>query len=194
MPASLVLLDPKVILPGRPADQVLARVFAASLDAALAAGRPPESSRLLAARARHIVAPGRRRALAAHWEHLLCVARQRAGEPRSRAAATAVPLRAGQIVDAAPAIGELVTRLTVQLPVRARGVAMASVLLTDAAGPVYSRCGTVTLAHALDAAISALDPTLPLLSAGELTTPVNARQLALTGHRDMTGSRVYAGF
>jgi hypothetical protein len=53
--------------------------------------------------------------------------------------------------------------MTAPLPVAARGVAMAGVLLTDAIGPVYSRRGPVTLADALAAAIAQLDPALPLM-------------------------------
>jgi hypothetical protein len=44
-------------------------------------------------------------------------------------------------------------------------VAMASVLLTDATGPVYNRRSSVTLAAALEAAITELDPALPLMRA-----------------------------
>ncbi|HEY1821038.1 MAG TPA: hypothetical protein VGG83_14020 [Trebonia sp.] len=40
---------------------------------------------------------------------------------------------------------------------------MATVLLTDATGPVYRRRSPVTLADALDAAIGQLDPALPLM-------------------------------
>jgi hypothetical protein len=40
---------------------------------------------------------------------------------------------------------------------------MASVLLTDGAGPVYSRRSRVSLAAALESAITQLDPTLPLM-------------------------------
>jgi hypothetical protein len=39
---------------------------------------------------------------------------------------------------------------------------MASVLLTDATGPVYRGNSPVTLAAALEAAIAELDPALPL--------------------------------
>ena len=39
---------------------------------------------------------------------------------------------------------------------------MASVLLTDATGPVYNRRSPVTLTAALAAAITQLDPALPL--------------------------------
>ncbi len=54
--------------------------------------------------------------------------------------------------------------MTAPLPVAARGVAMATALLTDALGPVYNRRSRVTLAAALEAAIAQLDPALPLMS------------------------------
>ena len=41
-------------------------------------------------------------------------------------------------------------------------MAMASLLLTDATGPVYSRRAPVTLDAALTAAIDQLDPAIPL--------------------------------
>ena len=61
MDSILALGDPFALPSRRPGDGVLARVFGASLDASLAAGHPPESSRLLAARARDIVSLRRRR-------------------------------------------------------------------------------------------------------------------------------------
>jgi hypothetical protein len=42
---------------------------------------------------------------------------------------------------------------------------MASVLLTDATGPVYNRRSPVTLAAAVAAAATQLDPALPLMPA-----------------------------
>ncbi|MGC2008915.1 hypothetical protein, partial [Trebonia sp.] len=51
-PDDLLLGDPLGLRPSGPADRMRARVFGASLDSQLAAGVPPESSRLLAARAR----------------------------------------------------------------------------------------------------------------------------------------------
>ena len=74
-PDDLLLGDPLGLRPSGPADRMRARVFGASLDTQLAAGVPPESSRLLAARAREIVTLPRRQALARDWEHLLRVAR-----------------------------------------------------------------------------------------------------------------------
>jgi len=162
--------DP-VIVAARPlADRVLARVFGASLDDSLAAGSAPEASRLLAVRARDIVSLRRRTATAANWERLLRVARAArqpaSGPPAPRwgARPAAMPVCAGQIVAAEPAIRELVSCLSAPLPVPARGVAMARVLLTDATGPVYNARSRVALATAIEAAITYMDPALPLMA------------------------------
>jgi hypothetical protein len=152
----LLIGDPPAPQASRPGDGVLAHVFGASLDAALAAGSPPESSRLLAARAANLVSLRRRRAHAGHWEHLLLVAR------RGLWSGT-VPVCAGRVLAAEPAIRELIGRLTAPLPVPARGVAMARALLTDATSPVYLRRSRVSLTAAVEAAAAQLDPALPLL-------------------------------
>ena len=149
-------------------DRLLARVFGASLDESLAAGNAPESARLLAVRARDIVSLRRRRDTAANWERLLRVARQSAGGPpvpRWGARAAATPVCASRILAAEPAVDELMACLSVPLPVPAQGVAMARVLLTDAAGPVYNWRSGVSLTASLAAAIAHLDPALPLLPA-----------------------------
>ncbi len=157
----LVLGDPPVMRPRRLGDRLRAGLLAASLDQSLAQGQPPESARLLAARAQVIVAPRRRRSLAASWEHLLRVAGR--GPTAPRAAAGAVPVCADRITAAEPAVRRLISALTAAAPVPARGVAMARVLLTDATSPVYRRRSRVSLAAALDAAAAQLDPGLPLL-------------------------------
>jgi hypothetical protein len=157
---TLALGDPVVMEPCRLTDRLLARALGASLDQQLAAGCLPESSRLLAARAQHIVSLPRRTSLAGNWDHLLRVAR-RAPSRRTRT----VPLRAAAILAAEPAIHELMERLTAPLPVGARGVATASVLLTDPTSPVYSRRSPRSLAGRLHAAIIQLDPTRPLMDA-----------------------------
>jgi hypothetical protein len=150
--------DPLGLQPSGPADRLRARVFAASLDSQLAAGVPPESSRLLATRARDIVSPPSRQALARDWEHVLRVAR--GGKPGQAARR----IHAAGIAAAGPAISELAERLATPLPVGARGVAMAIVLLTDATGPVYNRHSRDTLATALEAAIEQLDPARPVFT------------------------------
>lgn len=157
---ALALDDPLVLESVRLTDRMLARALGASLDHRLAAGCSPESTRLLAARARDIVALHRRAALAESWDHLLRVARR---APTRRPAA--VPLRATAILAAEDEIRELTARLTAPLPVGAQGVASASVLLTDPTSPVYSRRGPRSLTDLLNAAISQLDPARPLMHA-----------------------------
>ncbi len=164
MHSTLVLGDPLALRPRRVIHRIGARVFGASLDRQLATGRPPEAGPLLAARAQHIVWLPRRRAAARDWEHLLTMARR-----TRRTRSPAIPVRSGQIDAAQPAIRELAACLAAPLPVRAQGVAMANVLLTDATGPVYSRHSPVTLSEALTAAIAQLDPALPLIETARAT-------------------------
>jgi len=155
---TLVLGDPLVLRPCRLADRLHARLLGASLDHQLTAGWSPESNRLLAARAQDIVSLPRRTSLARSWDHLLQVAR-RAPAARTRA----VPLNVAAILAAEPAIRELVARLTAPLPVTARGVAAATIPLTDATSPVFVRQSRGVLAELLDSAITQLDPAQPLM-------------------------------
>jgi hypothetical protein len=150
--------DSTVMGPFRRTDRMLARALGSSLDHQLAAGCPPESTRLLAVRAQDIVALPRRVSLADNWAHLLRVARR---APSRRT--SAVPLRAAAILAAEPAIHELMDRLTAPLPVGAQGVAAARILLTDPTSPVYSRRSPRTFADLLRAAIVQLDPAQPLM-------------------------------
>jgi hypothetical protein len=157
---TLVLGDPLVIRPVRLADRLLARALGASLDQQLATGTPPESSRLLAARAQEIVSLSHRQSLARSWDHLLRVA-GRAPSLRT----PAVPLNADAILAAEPAIRELVERLIAPLPVPAQGVAAATIPLTNATSPVYGRPSPdarAGLAGLLGDAINQLDPARPL--------------------------------
>ena len=156
---TLITGDPLAIRPSRVTERLLARALGASLDRQLAAGLTPESSPLLAARAQRIVAIRSRQQLARNWENLLRVARRAHGTYHP-----ARPISGESIIAAEPAVRELVRCMTAPLPVAARGVAMATVLLTDALGPVYNRQSPLTLAAALEAAIAQLDPALPLMS------------------------------
>ncbi|HEX3513109.1 MAG TPA: hypothetical protein VHT26_03780 [Trebonia sp.] len=161
---TLVTGDPLAMRPSRVTDRLLARMLGASLDRQLAAGRTPESSSLLAARAQRVVAMRSRQRLARDWENLLRVARRAHGPYHH-----ALPVCSDHVIAAEPAVRELVRCMTAPLPVAARGVAMATVLLTDALGPVYNRRSEVTLAAALEAAIAQLDPALPLESGVQVT-------------------------
>ena len=161
-PATLVVRDshgsgPLAARRSRLTDRVLAHVFGSSLDHQLAAGRPPESGQLLAARALTLVCLGRRRALARNWERLLAAARR----PPAPGPARKLLCR-DRILVAEPDIHEMVARLRAPLPVGARGVAAAEVLLTDAAGPLYNRHNHAALPVLLRSAIAQLDPAASL--------------------------------
>jgi hypothetical protein len=156
---TIVTGDPLAVRRSRLTDRLFARLFGASLDRQLAAGRAPESSPLLAARAQHIVAIRTRRRLARNWENLL----RRACRSRG-AYHPAIPVRSDRIIAAEPGVQELVRRMTAPLPVPARGVAMATALLTDALSPVYNSRSQDSLTAALEAAIAELDPAVPLMS------------------------------
>ena len=138
-------------------DRALASTRAAVLDARLAAGVAPESGRLIGLRARALVVPARRQRLASDWDRLVKMARER---PPARAR---VPLRRDRIVAAEADIRDLQRSLRASAPVPARGVAIASTLLADGAGPVYNRSSRVDLKAAVQEAIKHLDPSTALL-------------------------------
>jgi hypothetical protein len=167
---TLVVGDPFLLRPVRLADRLLARALGASLDQQLAAGRSPESTRLLAARAQAIVSLPRRTSLARDWDHLLRLARR---APARRT--PAVPLNAAAILAAEPMIRELVERLTAPLPVTAQGVAVATIPLTDATSPVYGRQTPNALASLLEDAITQLDPARPLMEPASQRAPGGER-------------------
>ena len=133
-------------------------MLGSSLDRELAAGRQPESARLLAARADDIVSLRRRQALARNWEHLLEMARRLAGPGSAR-----VLLRRDRITAAEPEVRQMMTRLLAPLPVAAQGVAAVSVLLTDATGPLYNLRSHAPLVTLLRAATAQLDPSASLV-------------------------------
>jgi hypothetical protein len=138
-------------------DRTLARARALRLDRDLAAGRLPEASWLLAARAQDLVAVRTRQVLAGDWEHLLRVIQ--------RPAVSRTPLAAicrRRVAAAEPDIREMVSRLLAPLPVSARGVATASTLLGDGAGPLYNRGSRRDLAADVRRATRQLDPAVSL--------------------------------
>jgi hypothetical protein len=116
---------------------LLARWLSYPLDVKLADGCSPDVSRLCAVRAQALVSPAERKELAEGWTRLAEVARARAhGSARARV----VPPRA-RLAAAEPQIQQLVARLRSPRPVAVRGVAAASRLLCDGAGPLYNlRC------------------------------------------------------
>jgi hypothetical protein len=111
----------------------LSRVFASSLDRKLAAGVPPETTRLLAARADKLVSPSTRLSLAENWQGLL---ERACKSPMDRT--RRVPLCSDRIRAAEAEIHGMTSALAASRPSTARGVAMASQLLSDGVGPLYN--------------------------------------------------------
>ncbi len=120
--------------------RLLARVFGPSMDRQLAAGVPPESRRLLAARAEKLVAPVFRASLARNWHDLL----ERAHTPQVGRIPRIAPCR-DRILAAEADIRSMLDVLAAPRPSSARGVAMVSLLLSDGAGPLYNRVSTTGL-------------------------------------------------
>jgi hypothetical protein len=143
--------------PRRIRDRALARAFGFQLDRQLADGRSPESDRLLAARAQHLVSPATRQALADDWEHLLDMVKRAPAPTLGRMA-----LCRDQIVAAKPEVRKIAQCLRAPVPVAAGGVAAASVLLTDGAGPLHNPRAPIDLRDALNLAIAQLDPSVSL--------------------------------
>jgi hypothetical protein len=136
-----------------------ARLLARSLDRRLAGGQPPESSRLLATRAQVLVRPGERALVARNWEHLVTVAGCAPGRSIRR-----LPLCRDRIVEAERDVGAMLVALTAPLPVPARGVAMATALLSDGAGPLYNVGSSSNLVSALRQITRQLDASASLVS------------------------------
>jgi hypothetical protein len=131
--------------------RVLARIKATSLDRRLAAGETAATDRLLAARARQIVARHSRWRLADDWEHLLTAAREPI-VPRS----PRLPVQSTTIQAAEHHVRELVALIRQPVQANPRGIARASLLLTDGAGPLYNPRRSADLIPALRAAAGTL--------------------------------------
>jgi hypothetical protein len=160
---TLLLIDPDhpgplTARPNRRWGRLLARWLAPALDRRLAQGHPSESSHLSAVRAQVLVSPARRCALAQNWESLLVQARTPPvmRDPR-------VPVNRKGIIACEPDIRALLDALQAPLPVPARGVAMASLLLAHGAGPVYDRRPSADLGTAVREATAQLDPSVSLV-------------------------------
>lgn len=137
--------------------RLVSRSFASSLDRQLAEGRSPESNLLLAARAHALVAPSTRRGLAQGWQNLLKQARR---SPTMRS--PRVRLNCESITACEPEIQQMIDALLNPLPIPARGVATASWLLCNGAGPIYNRHSPAELSVPLREAIKHLDPAISL--------------------------------
>ena len=120
-PATLLLVDaddPRQLTARRNRRwaRLCARLLAASLDRRLADGCPPESNRLLAARAVSLVSPDMRRVLVHNWEDLLVRAHTPpvVRDPR-------VPFNRGGVITREREIRRMLEALRRPLPVQARG-------------------------------------------------------------------------
>jgi hypothetical protein len=144
----------------RPWDRLIIGWQALTLDAELAAGRSADDARLRALRGDLLIAPAHRVKLAGQWEALLARASRPRGEAYPR-----LPLRRAAILAAEADILALVAALRGPLPVRVRGVAIASLLMTDGTGPVYRAPRGTDLATAVQSALRHLDPATELVAA-----------------------------
>jgi hypothetical protein len=121
------------------------------LDAQLARGVDPTSSRLLELRADQLL--GKREQLAAAVDEVLVRAK------RPFAFTVEVQVRRREVDACADDLRALARRLRDGAPIDVHGAAMTQSLLTDGASPLYHDAG-VTLRYAVRAARLALDPML----------------------------------
>ncbi|BEP12795.1 hypothetical protein acdb102_11060 [Acidothermaceae bacterium B102] len=141
-------------------DRIIVRWRSLALDSQLAAGLSPDDERLRAMRADALVTPKCRRRLAKRYDELAGEARRGPAFPDPRQ-----PLARRRILAAEGELRRLAQALRSPLPVPARGVALASLLLTDGTGPVYNPRSRRSLDEALRDSIRYLDPTVELMSA-----------------------------
>jgi hypothetical protein len=176
----LVLLDEAdrpVARSARPWDRFMARMRASRLDSDLAGGASPDATVALALRAQTLIGARARRDVAEGVQRVLATAMQAPTADRSLAAparspqvAAADPLRkpvAGRlrvpicrdrVRESSEEFADLIRRLLADGPVAARGVALASVLLSDGSGPLYHRGNADDVRARVREAVSALDP------------------------------------
>ncbi|HEX4432495.1 MAG TPA: hypothetical protein VHZ96_24695 [Frankiaceae bacterium] len=137
----------------RPWDRVLARSRSLTLDAQLADGHSPDDNWLRLVRAELLISRHGRVEIARHWETVLERCSRQGNEGRLR-----VPLQYQQIRAAEPGIRRLIAALRSRLAINVRGVAMASLLLTDGTGPLYNPARSADLRAFVSAAADHLDP------------------------------------
>jgi len=131
--------------------RTLARIRGASLDRRLAAGEAASSDRALSARADLIAGWENRQGLADDWEHLLATARKPVA-PRS----PRLPMQSTAILAAEYDVRELVAMLRQPGRVNPRGIALARLLLTSGAGPLYNPRRSADLIRTLRSVVAAL--------------------------------------
>jgi len=181
----LVLLDEAdcpVARPARPWDRLMARMRASRLDSDLADGASPDATVALALRAQLLVGARTRRDVAEGAQRVLATAIQ---APRAQALAAdpslapaargpqmpaargphmpaagrlRIPVCRDRVRESAEEFGDLIQRLLADGPVAARGVALASALLSDGTGPLYHRGNADDVRARVREAVNALDP------------------------------------
>ncbi len=134
-------------------DRLLARWRGLVLDAQLADGQRAEDDLLRAVRAGTLTTPAARHGLVAGWENVLSSTTR----PR-RPVDASVPVQSFRVLAAEHDIRQMISLLRAPTPVSARGLALASVLLTDGTGPLYNAASTSDLASTVRDAIGFLDP------------------------------------
>lgn len=143
-------------------DRVRAHLRSLPLDRQLAAGEPTSADRARAVRAAMLVAPAKRRQLAVGWQDILDreLAGRGAGPVIASGRQSAIPVRRSQVLAAADEIRALVAALRAGRYVPPRGVAIAHLLLTDGAGPLYNPANRLDLAQEIRTALRHLDPAV----------------------------------
>jgi hypothetical protein len=131
-------------------DRLRARLLAATLDRQLAAGQSPDTSALLALRASALLSPQSRDDIACAFERL--AEPWRDDERRNHLEGPRWSLN-----HAKKELSALAARMR-SGPVAVNGVAQASVLLSDGAGPLYRPLREDSLELAARAVLDALDP------------------------------------
>lgn len=155
--ALLVLADKRnpgcvVVERSRAATRVRARVQAHSLDRALAAGVPPDSSAGLSVRAHDLIGSRSRHELAVAIRRLI----DQAGHPL-RPMSVTVPICRRKVYRSRATLDRLAERLVGDEPLDARGLAQIRLLLGDGSGPIYLRPAANDLEPALERAMTALE-------------------------------------
>jgi hypothetical protein len=134
-------------------DRIVARLLAPWIDRELAEGRTSWPTVAHAARALQLTSTRRRGSLARSLELLV----ERAEEPPRPFRGAASPPCREQVRNALPLILALASRLRDSAPVDAQGVALLGQLLSDGAGPCYTRIHPEALTVALEKVSHCLD-------------------------------------
>ena len=144
---------PSLVSPGRPRMAVLwAHLRAARLDRQLSTGTATWRSPTQAARSLQLTSVRKRRGLARALERLI----EHAERPLTPFRGAVVQPCREQVHGAMPVILEIATCLRSPQPVNARGVALLRGLLSDGAGPCYTRSRPDALTIALQDVADAL--------------------------------------